>query len=184
MTGIDRSEIYWMSPGERRDETLYQFVKGCMEVHCRPAIDAAVCLFDSLNYLLEPKDVQSCFRSVFRALNPGGCFVFDVNTRLRLSTIPTDISVYQGPWYCVVWSDLWDEEREWWQVTLTGFLKHNGTWCRFDEIHRERAFPLETLAAWLESAGFVVKGVYESNTLKPASMTTLRAYFVAQKPEV
>ncbi len=187
VTGIDRSEdMLDVARRKARDEGLYiQFVKGCMEDFTADRqFDAAVCLFDSLNYLLEPKDVQSCFRSVFRALNPGGCFVFDVNTRLRLSTIPTDISVYQGPWYFVVWSDLWDEEREWWQVTLTGFLKHNGTWCRFDEIHRERAFPLETLAAWLESAGFVVKGVYESNTLKPASMTTLRAYFAAQKPEV
>ncbi len=185
VTGIDRSQqMLEVARQKARDEGLYiSFIKGSMEdFTVDRQFDAAVCVFDSLNYLLEAPDVQSCFKSVFNALSPGGCFVFDVNTRFRLSTIPTDTSIYQGPRYFVVWRDSWDERHEWWQVNLTGFLKCNGVWSRFDEIHRERAFPLESLSDWLEAAGFVVKGIYESNTLKPASETTLRAYFVAWKP--
>jgi ubiquinone/menaquinone biosynthesis C-methylase UbiE len=185
VTGIDRSDqMLEVARQKARDEGLYiEFLKGRMEDFItEQQFDAAVCVFDSLNYLLEAKDVQSCFESVFGALNPGGYFMFDVNTRLRLSTIPTDTNIFQGPWFFVVWRDLWDESNEWWQANLTGFLKCNGMWCRFDEIHRERAFPLETLAAWLEAAGFVVKGIYEPHAFKPAAETTLRAYFVAWKP--
>jgi ubiquinone/menaquinone biosynthesis C-methylase UbiE len=144
--------------------------------------DAVVCVFDSLNYLLKPSDIKSCFRSVFQAVRPGGYFVFDVNTPFRLSTIARDTSVFNGDWYFVVWRDFWDARNKWWQVNLTGFIKDDGQWCRFDEIHRERAFPTEYIAEWLEEAGFIVEGIYEPNSMRPASDTTLRAYFAARKP--
>ena len=72
--------------------------------------------------------------------------------------------------------------NKWWQVNLTGFIKDEGQWCRFDEIHRERAFPIEDIAEWLEEAGFIVDGIYEPKSMRPASATTLRAYFAARKP--
>lgn len=144
-------------------------------------VDAAICVFDSLNYLLEPQHVQSAFRSVAAALNPGGLFVFDVNTPLRLATIPQETTLYEGPGYVVVWRDLWDAARRWWQVNLTGFMEEGGVWHRFDEIHRERAFPLEDLSAWLQEAGFQVKGIFDSYSFTPASNVTNRAYFAARK---
>jgi SAM-dependent methyltransferase len=186
VTGLDRSEqMLEIARQKAKDEGLYiRFIKGNMEDFIlERQLDAAVCLFDSLNYLLEPSDVRSCFKSVFNALNPGGCFMFDVNTRLRLSTVPDGTMVFEGPWYFVVWRNFWDGDNEWWQVNLTGFIKRNGVWQRFDEVHRERAFPVETLAVWLEEAGFEVKGIYDPPAFKPASESTLRAYFVARKPD-
>ena len=43
-----------------------------------PPFDAVVCLFDSLNYLLELPDLHRAFRAVHRRLVPGGPFVFDM----------------------------------------------------------------------------------------------------------
>ena len=186
VTGIDCSK-YMLAVAKRKaiDAGLYvSFMQDDIKNFTTGRqFDAAVCVFDSLNYLLEPSDIQSCFRSVFRALNPGGYFVFDMNTPFRLSTIVRDTSVFEAPWYFVVWRDYWDEPNQWWQVDLTGFIKQCGHWHRFDEIHRERAFPIEDVAKWLEDEGFVVKGIYESNTMKPASIATLRAYFAAEKPK-
>ena len=42
--------------------------------------DAAVCLFDSLNHLLEAEQLASAFRCVQAALRPRGLFLFDINT--------------------------------------------------------------------------------------------------------
>jgi len=147
-------------------------------------VDAAVCVFDSLNYLLEPCDVRSAFASVFAALEPGGLFVFDVNTPERLSTIPEDVTIFEAEDYTVIWKDLWDAENKWWEVRLTGFIKEkeSGKWRKFDEVHRERAFPLQELRSWLEQAGFSVKAVYDSGTFDTVSPLTFRAYFVAEKP--
>jgi len=41
--------------------------------------DAAVCLYDSLNYLLHKKDLAATFDSVHNALNDNGIFIFDVS---------------------------------------------------------------------------------------------------------
>jgi SAM-dependent methyltransferase len=144
-------------------------------------VDAAVCVFDSLNYLLEPIHVQSAYRSVSKALVPGGFFVFDVNTPGRLAAIPHEISLMEGRNHYVVWTDYYDSSRKWWKVRLTGFIRQGKTWKRFDEIHRERAFPLDDQRKWLQDAGFAVLGVYHSTTFYPASEDTSRAYFVVKK---
>ena len=49
--------------------------------------DAAVCCLDSLNYLTDPKAVQRTFRRVRESLQPGGIFVFDVNTVYKLEQL-------------------------------------------------------------------------------------------------
>lgn len=187
VTGIDSSrQMLDVAVKKARNEGLYvPYFRGDMrDFELNRRVDAVICLFDSLNYLLQPSDVRACFKSVFNALNPGGCFVFDVNTPFRLSTMIPDTSIIQGPWYFVVWRDTWDEKCRWWQVNLTGFLKDKEIWRRFDEVHRERAFPVETLAEWLKQEGFTVKRIYDSNTLDRASDITLRAYFVAWKPGI
>ncbi|HHW17427.1 MAG TPA: methyltransferase domain-containing protein [Firmicutes bacterium] len=145
-------------------------------------VEAVISVFDSLNYLLEPDDLRSTFQRVFSALLPGGYFVFDVNTPHRLSSIPKTTTLLEGKNYFVVWRDHWDEKHRWWQVNLTGFIEYDGKWSRFDEIHRERAFPLQDLERWLSEAGFSVEAIFDSCTFKKATPTTCRAYFVARKP--
>jgi ubiquinone/menaquinone biosynthesis C-methylase UbiE len=46
--------------------------------------DAILCMYDSINHLLEYDDWIGTFNSVRRHLNPGGIFVFDMNTLARL----------------------------------------------------------------------------------------------------
>ncbi len=43
-------------------------------------VDAAVCMFDSANHLIEAGQLELAFRNVWAALKPGGYFVFDINT--------------------------------------------------------------------------------------------------------
>lgn len=159
-----------------------EFVQGDMrEFGLETPVDGAVCVFDSLNYLLEPEDLKAAFASISRSLRDGGLFVFDVNTPMRLAIIPRATQVIEGPDYYLVWSDYYDRARNWWRVNLTGFIRDAGRWQRFDEVHRERAFPVESLAEWLSAAGFEVLGVFDGCSFEPAMETTSRAYFVARK---
>lgn len=146
-----------------------------------PPLDAAVCVFDSLNYLLEPEDVKAAYKSVASSIERGGLFIFDVNTQARLASIPDEISLMEGDDYFVIWADSYDTHKKWWTVRLTGFIKEDDTWARFDEVHRERAFPLDDHRKWLCEAGFKVLAVYESCTFHPATESSSRVYFVAER---
>lgn len=157
-----------------------EFVLGDMrDFTLESPVDAAICVFDSLNYLLEPDDVKKAFSRTAKALRPGGLFVFDVNTPQRLAIIPKEVHIMEGSDYYLVWSDMYDRSRKWWRVKLTGFIKDAGAWRRFDETHYERAFPLESLAEWLAEAGFTALATYDSCSFRPAAHTTSRAYVVA-----
>ncbi len=184
VTGVDFScRMLGVARGKAKSAGLrIDFVEGDMRsFSLEHPVDAVVCVFDSLNYLLDQKSVQSSFKAVHRALSPGGLFLFDVNTPERLATIPTETSVMEGRNHYVVWSDHYDPNKKWWKVRLTGFIRRGDSWLRFDEVHKERAFPLDDYRDCLRKTGFAVLGVYHSATFYPASEDTSRAYFVAEK---
>jgi SAM-dependent methyltransferase len=60
-------------------------------------VDLVTCHFDALNHVPLKRDLHRVAKCVARALNPGGHFVFDVNTRLSFER---------------VWNMTWFLERE------------------------------------------------------------------------
>lgn len=145
-------------------------------------VDTVVCVFDSINYLITPEDLGRAFRCVFHNLAPSGLFVFDMNTEHRLATIPKEVTLIEGADYVLVWRDIPDPPNSSWEVKLTGFLKVDGVWERFDEHHVEKAHPCDSVRAWLEEAGFEAPWVYDTLSFSPVHSGTTRAYFVAKKP--
>lgn len=188
VTGVDSSpRMLGVARKKLSDEGLYaEFIEADMcSFTLREPVDAAISVFDSLNYLIEPEAVKAAFNSVHEALRPGGLFVFDINTPARLAMIKKEVHLFEGYDHYVIWSDLYDPSRKWWRVQLTGFLKTPGPgddgWTRFDEVHHERAFPVADIAVWLGEAGFEVLAVYDACSFKPAHKSTSRAYFVARR---
>jgi SAM-dependent methyltransferase len=45
--------------------------------------DAAICVYDSLNHLLTPDDLQAAFETVYRCLRMNGVFAFDMNMEAK-----------------------------------------------------------------------------------------------------
>lgn len=200
VTGVDASDAMLdVARQKLKAEGLYaEFARADMRVFTlKDPVDAAISVFDSLNYLLTPAAVKATFCSVARALKSQGMFVFDVNTPERLAAIPKEVHLFEGPDHFLIWSDLYEPSKQWWKVKLTGFLRKprggEGTgdtgiadpldddWIRFDETHRERAFPISDITEWLKAAGFDVLGVHDSCSFRPATKATSRAYFVARK---
>ncbi|MBN1826212.1 MAG: methyltransferase domain-containing protein [Candidatus Eisenbacteria bacterium] len=46
----------------------------------RPRLDLALCLYDSLNYCAGEEDLRRALGGIRRAVRPGGCLLFDLNT--------------------------------------------------------------------------------------------------------
>ena len=65
-----------------------QFVIGDMRsLDIEQSVDAVTCLYASLNHLLDPNDLSQVFRKVAQHLQPGGVFIFDLNSRVAFETL-------------------------------------------------------------------------------------------------
>ncbi|MDQ7794591.1 MAG: class I SAM-dependent methyltransferase [bacterium] len=143
------------------------------------SFDLVICLYDSINYILDHGDLTAVFRGVERLLAPGGLFIFDVNSAHRLSTSPDTTTLFEEEDLALVWENTYDRDRRIWQVTLTGFLRgEDGRWERFREVHRERAYTEEEMAAALAAAGLGARGVYGAFGTGPPAPDTPRIYYV------
>lgn len=146
-------------------------------------VDAAVWLFDSLNYLIEPGAVAKTFCCVSRALKPGGIFVFDVNTeqayRSGAFEAPSEI-LLEGKALRVTASCRYHEAPKQFVLELECFDAETNV-IQVRERHRQRFYGRECLRGWLEAAGFRLAACYRGFTLDPANDSDDRWIFVAVK---
>ena len=146
------------------------------------SLDLVVCLFDSLNYLLEPEDLRQCFVGVHRALRPGKLIIFDLNTPRALQIglfSQQDMRAEQLLQYR--WEAHWETEQKLCRVDMWFRWKGSGGPLEFEETHYQRAYQETEVRDWLQAAGFSRVDSYEAYSLRPVTELTDRMYFVAQK---
>ncbi len=126
-------------------------------------VDSVVCLYDSLNYLLLKKDVESAFQSTSNALKDGGIFIFDVSTSERYDSYYADNTfLFDYPELFCAWENRYNKEKHICDFYLTLFTKNNGAkelYSRIDEHQRQRYYSEQTLKTLLDKAGFDVLSV-------------------------
>lgn len=144
-------------------------------------VDAAVCLFDSLNYLTEDGDLEQAFICTFQALKPGGLFLFDLHTEARFHEMANDIYVERDDDIAYIWESDYDESTRICTMDLTVFVRHGDKYVRFDEVHEERAYGDDHVQAALKSAGFDLKARFGALSDDPPQVDERRVFYLAQK---
>ena len=144
--------------------------------------DGATCLYDSLNYILDPHDLALAFASIKNCVRPGGLWVFDMNSdwafRANLFT-QTQRDPRQALHY--QWHAHFDRQTHICQVDMR-FEKRgrNGHSQIFNETHRERAYLMEEVLEMLQHSGWNLRGAYDAYTLNRPHARSERWYFVVQ----
>lgn len=113
--------------------------------------DLVVSIFDSLNNLLEPEDFVRCAERARAHLNPGGAFIFDVNTTVGLRDL------WEGDraegWVDDVyyrWEHSFDERAR--RAKVVAYCEKGAR--SFTETHFERPYDPDELTSLLTRAGF------------------------------
>ena len=147
-------------------------------------VDLALSTFDALNHLADLPALRGCFASTFRALKPGGVFIFDLNTRLGLLRWAA-ISLQETPDLTLITSGLYDEQSGKAYSRISGFVRgEDGRYERFEETVYETAFDLAAVKSSLLAAGFArVHFARLSNLVEPLPdpETEGRAFIIASK---
>jgi ubiquinone/menaquinone biosynthesis C-methylase UbiE len=146
-----------------------------------PPFDACLCLFDSLNYILELPDLQDAFRSVRRHLVPGGSFVFDMNAIRALERGMFDQKGGGKEMNLeYVWRSAWDPQARLCLVRME-FRVYEPEGTRvFQETHAQRGYTQREIEESLENAGFEVLALYDAFTLRAPTEKTDRYHAIAR----
>ncbi len=144
-------------------------------------IDLAVCALDSLDYITEPESCAQALRRIYRALNPGGIFIFDVNTPEKLRAMDGQVFLDEDESVYCVWRGEFAEETNICSYGMDLFQREGTLWRRSFEEHREYAYSQEQLVQYLRGAGFTRIGVYGDRTMESPGPGEQRIYLKARK---
>jgi len=144
-------------------------------------VPVITCLYDSLNYLLTPEELLSCFKAVNCNLKENGVFIFDMNTihALQIEWGNQTFERRDGPIYSI-WNNTFDPGTRISTLRLTLNVYENGKTLTIREMHQERAYPIDEIRSLIKAAGFDIT-FYRHLTFNPASEFDTRIMGVAQK---
>jgi ubiquinone/menaquinone biosynthesis C-methylase UbiE len=164
---------------QSKPDTLSSFV-------LRPSsIDLVTCVYDSLNYLLDERELAVCFQGMARVLAPGGLLIVDMNTRFFLEHDWGTCEVIEQNGLVQVTQSYFDPATACSTMVLSCFAGDDRRgYTRFDETHIERAYAPEIVERMLCSAGLTIEALYDCFTFQPISDRTQRFAWVARKPDM
>lgn len=148
------------------------------------AVDMAVCALDSLDYITDPEDCKEAIRRIYKALNPGGIFIFDVNTPEKLCAMDGQVFLDEDEDVYCVWRGEFEEETNICTYWMDLFQRQGKVWNRSYEEHREYAYSEEQLRGYLKEAGFTHIEVYADRKFESPAEGEQRIYFKARKGKI
>jgi len=189
VTGIDRSsEMLDLArkKAQAASITIPFYEMDMRHLELNTTFDLVTCWFDSLNYLLALDDLESVFNRVARHLEPGGHFVFDMNTIYWLTTLAPRYAVTlerETESIFQVHRHSYDENARIATFEITGFIKDNSCWRRqVDETHHERGYTIEEIRSCLNNAGLTEIACYGNlEESLPYAPESKRVWFITQK---
>lgn len=171
------SEKAWELPDNRPF-----FVRQRMErLRLPEPVDLVLCCLDSINYLTNPEDCRETFRRVYGALKPGGMFVFDVNTPVKLRAMDGQVFLDEDEDVFCVWRGAFEEDENICYYGMDLFQRRGKLWSRSQEEHREYAYTLPQLRGYLEEAGFRQVALYGDLRFEAPAAGEQRVYIAARK---
>ena len=187
VTGVDMSEdmltVAAMKTMDMENRPMFSCQR--LEALRLPrAVDMAVCALDSLDYITDPAACEGAIRRAYKALNPGGIFIFDVNTPEKLRAMDGQVFLDEDDDVFCVWRGEFDEETNICSYGMDLFQREGKIWHRSFEEHREYAYSRAQLTAYLKAAGFTHIEVYADRLFEEPREGEQRIYFKARKGKI
>lgn len=147
------------------------------------AVDGAVCCLDSINHIIDKRELKASFRAVAAAVKDGGLFIFDVNTPFKHRNILSGNTfvIENDDVYCV-WQNSDCEKNGMVGICLDFFGKDaDGKYIRTTEEFAERAYTDEEIRGMLEPAGLEVVAVLGDMSFKAPKACDERVIYITKK---
>ena len=187
VTGVDLSEEMLCVAAQKAqgmDNPPFFACQLLQQLHLPKGVDLAVCALDSLDYITDPEDCALAIRRIYKALNPGGCFIFDVNTPEKLRAMDGQVFLDEDDDVYCVWRGEFDLQTNICSYGMDLFQRHGDVWTRSFEEHREYAYTPEQLKQYLKDAGFTSIEIYGDRRMESPGENEQRIFVKARKGKI
>lgn len=186
MIGVDCSEDMLEIAQEKRVESgrdILYLLQDMREFELYGTVRAVVSICDSMNYIMSEEELRQVFLLVNNYLDPGGIFIFDMNTLFKYRELLGDATIAENREACsFIWENTWYEEEQANEYDLTIFEKEeNGLFRRYAETHFQKAYEIDTVKRLIQEAGMEFVAVYDAFTEEEPKADSERIYFIARE---
>lgn len=185
--GVDLSEDMLCQANQKAQEQDLQVMflqQPLQRLRLARGVDLAVCALDSMDYITDPEDCREAIVRVYRVLNPGGCFIFDVNTPEKLRAMDGQVFLDEDDDVYCIWRGEFEEETNVCSYAMDLFQRRGDVWVRSFEEHREYAYSAQQLIGYLRQAGFTAIEVYADRRFEAPQPGEQRIYIKARKGKI
>ena len=172
MIGVDNAPDMLEIAMEKRQaegqDILYLF-QDMREFELYGTVKAVVSLCDSMNYILEEEELLQVFRLVNNYLDPGGVFIFDLNTAYKYREVLGEQTIAENREDAsFIWDNYYDPDEKINEYDLALFIPETiqgeTLYRKYEETHYQRAYEIENVKEMLEQAGMEFVAVYDAFT--------------------
>ena len=190
MIGVDCAEDMLEIAVEKKQESgkdILYLLQDMREFELFGTVRAVVSICDSVNYLLSKEDLVKTFKLVNNYLDPGGVFIFDMNTLYKYEVLLADHTIAENREEgSFIWENDYDEESRINAYALSLFIPEKeddgGVWyMKYEEVHEEKAYSLEEIQCALKEAGMEFLACYDAFTRSLPKKESERVYFIARE---
>ena len=186
MIGVDSSAEMLAIAKDKAgaDSSILYLCQDMREFELYGTVDACICMVDGLNYLLEEEALLQVFRLAKNYLNPGGLFIFDMNTIYKFKEVMgenrfCDIDENAA----IIWENYYDENEGINEYYLTVFAENreNAQYNRHEETHYQKGYSKEKVTEIINEAGLEILDIYGTAEFGKYSETCEKMFFVLRK---
>lgn len=186
MIGVDASwEMLEVAAAKQRQDNLdiLYLQQDMRDFELYGTVRAVVSVCDSINYVTEEKDLLRVFRLVNNYLDPGGIFLFDMNTIYKYEVLLGESTIAENrDEGSFIWENYYDPKERINEYDLTLYIRReDGLYQRMEETHFQRAYSLERVQELLEEAGMEVLGAWDMETDEEPNPRSERLFVAARE---
>ena len=185
MSGTDRAMemlVRAREKAEKRGIRLFLWQQDMRYLTVARPYDAALCLYDSINYILTEDEMKQFFQRVSDALTPKGIFIFDVTTEYNIVKHfhrQTFAESYED--FSYIWKNLYFHKEKVCKTILTFFLRDGDKYMKREELHVQKIYSVAQIKRLLEEADYKLLSSFDAFTFNRWGRTSERINFTAVK---
>jgi ubiquinone/menaquinone biosynthesis C-methylase UbiE len=167
---------------ERKNKSIPLVVGDLRDLPFKGSFPVVLCLYDSINYMMNRKEFLRCLKEVHRITEANGFFVFDVTTEANsMRHFTRELSFEETDDFSYLRRSYYNPVKKIQHNDFTIFMRDDGLFSRFFEAHEQKIYFHQEIRSMVEVSGFELLEALAGFTFSRADDRSTRIHYILQK---